>query len=226
MTFPRSFLRKQQRDFRGVIVDSVSGTPIAGAELRVRGTRIYAITDVEGRFNFRLSERDPLVDVNMLGYESVLLPLWTPRDTFVTIRLQPNGILLEALEVTVNRLAERRARYTGSVRAMNSEAIVYFRYNNAFELVHRGLLSLGPCPRRSEFSCVLRGGGGFQPTVIVDEMKRVGGVDVLKDWQASEIHTIESYDGGTVIRVYTKQFMERLARNGIELMPVRKGIIY
>jgi len=163
----------------------------------------------------------------MLGYESIMVPLWTPRDTFVIIRLQPNAILLDALEVTVNRLAERRKRYPGLVRAIDPATIVYFRYNNAFEVVHRGLLPLGPCgPRRSEFSCVLRGGGGFQPTVIVDEMKRVGGVDVLKDWHATEIHTIESYDGGAVIRVYTKDFMERLARNGIELMPVQKGVVY
>jgi len=219
-----SNLEAQQRDFRGIIVDSVLGTPIPGAELRVRGTRIFAITDHEGRFSFRLSERDALVDVNMLGYESVMLPLWTPRDTFVTVRLRPNAILLEALEVTVNRLAERRARYTGSVRAMNPEAIVYFRYNNAFEVVHRGLLPLGPCGPRSEFSCVLRGSSSLHPVVFVDEMRRVGGIDVLKDWRASEIHSIEVYDGGKSIRVYTKQFMERLALKGIELMPVQRGV--
>lgn len=222
--FTISNLQAQQRDFRGIVVDSASGAPIPGADVRVRGTKIYAITDPEGRFSLRLAESDALVDINMLGYESVMLPLWTPRDTFVTIRLQPNAILLDALEVTVNRLAERRARYTGSVRAIGPATIVWFRYNNAFEVLNRGLISLEPCGPRSEFSCTRRFGRLAQPIVFVDEKRRAGGVDVLKDWQASEIHSMEVYDGGGFIRVYTKQFMEHLARNGIELMPVQKGV--
>ena len=35
-----------------------------------------------------------------------------------------------------------------------------------------------------------------------------------------DVHSIELYTGGTMIRVYTNQFIRRAAREGVTLLPV------
>lgn len=64
-------------EFKGKVVDSKNGDPIASAYLSVNGTNISTITNNEGEFSLKVPEdiTTAMVTVSYLGYQSKILPL-------------------------------------------------------------------------------------------------------------------------------------------------------
>ncbi len=64
-------------EFKGKVVDSKNGDPIASAYLSVEGTNISTITNNDGEFSLKVPEDITLamVSISYLGYQSKILPL-------------------------------------------------------------------------------------------------------------------------------------------------------
>jgi Carboxypeptidase regulatory-like domain len=69
-------------------------------------------------------------------------------------------------------------------------------------------------------SCAWVRGGLIKPAVYVDEQRVNGGLSDLASYRAQDLYTIESYDGGRMIRVVTMPYAERVARGRAALMPL------
>lgn len=85
-------------EYKGKVVDSRNGAPIASAYLAVEGTNISTITNNEGEFSLKVPEdiTSGMVTISYLGYQSKTLPL----DSF-----KNENTLIELVE-TVEVLSE------------------------------------------------------------------------------------------------------------------------
>jgi len=88
-------------EYKGEIVDSKNGDPIASAYLSVNGTNISTITNNDGEFSLKVPENitGAMVTVSYLGYQSKTLPL----DYFKTenTRIELEESIEELSEVSI-----------------------------------------------------------------------------------------------------------------------------
>jgi hypothetical protein len=70
-------------------------------------------------------------------------------------------------------------------------------------------------------TCIQRRGRLERPLVYIDEAPYLGGLDDLRGLPLEHLYLIEVI--GSQVRVYTKNFAERLATRGAPLMPMLVG---
>lgn len=130
-------------DLHGQILDQLSGTPIPYAVVRIEGTAHQALADLEGRFVFEgIQPGTHVLEVRNLGYTVRSQPVQVPpgQDVFLGLRVAPQVVELEGLEVTTRSAVEEITRLTPFRRdivygeAMAEEEI---RGARAFEILRR-----------------------------------------------------------------------------------------
>ena len=104
-SFARAAAPTAEGDISGTVVDSVSGTPLSGGEVRIMqagGTIAIATTDAFGRYVVHnLAAGTYAVEMRYLGYRAVTqdVTVAAGRPTTVNFRLVPLPINLSAVEV-------------------------------------------------------------------------------------------------------------------------------
>ena len=78
-----------QTDVKGVVVNSATGEPFAGARITVVGTRTSAMTADDGSFTLTADDADALLRIEAPGFDAQLLPLRGAND--VRVSLLPAG---------------------------------------------------------------------------------------------------------------------------------------
>lgn len=94
---------QQARSISGTVVD-VTGEPLIGVSVAIKGTTVGTLTDIDGKFTLNASDGDVIV-VSYIGYESQEVSVGN-KTTF-NITLKENNIALE--EVVVTALGIKRA---------------------------------------------------------------------------------------------------------------------
>lgn len=109
----------QQYVVSGVVVDGSQTTIIAGAAVRLSGLPLQS-TDAEGRFRFdRVAGGTYTLSVEAVGYRTRSLDLQIRSDTTLRIKLTPDPIALDTLDVAVDNI-----RVRGTVRDAATGAIL------------------------------------------------------------------------------------------------------
>ncbi len=78
-------------------------------------------------------------------------------------------------------------------------------------------------PRGRLPSRLARRGRAVRPIVYLDEAPLAGGLEHLEAYRPDDLHLLEVYAEGLEIRLYTRQFMERMARRPVPLIPINIG---
>ncbi len=217
----------------GTVVDALSERPIVEALVILEGGGRAVLTDEEGRFDFGPLEPGEIsVTVRRYGYETQGADFYLPGGeiTRLEVPLPPKAVLVDGLSVVTERLETMEQRITSRRRAtpMSHQAfeqgrLVRTSARDVLEMLDlESALPIQPCGRRSFGSaCVLRRGRLVEPRVFVDEMPVIGGLQQLATYRPYDLYLVEVYGRGLEVRVYTHQFMERMARRPVALMPVR-----
>jgi hypothetical protein len=212
----------EKLNFLGVVVDRVTGTPIVGAYVEIVERDAGTYTDAQGRFKFsRVRPGTYSLKVQQLGYtEGASTVRVEAGSGLVRVELQPDPVMLQAIEVVTNRLTRRRNSLAVSVRAYHANELATTASFSAFEFV-RSRMTTVPCPSRSFAThCLWRRGSVVSPQVVVDEVPYFGGLDVLTSYDPRDLYLIEVLDAGRQVRVYTTWFAQRLAQGKVRLSPV------
>ncbi|MCI0434413.1 MAG: carboxypeptidase-like regulatory domain-containing protein [Gemmatimonadetes bacterium] len=206
----------------GTVTDRATGAPLSGVFIEIESLDLIVFSDKDGRFATRpIPPGTWRVEAGQLGYQ-----LWTeertigPGATTLDIRLAPDPIMLEGIQVVSDRIARRRNATAVSVRAYNADVLHASAAFDARQFISSRLMVIR-CPY-SGFGqdCVVRRGRPVEPRVYIDEVLLLGGFDFLGLYNTNELYLIEVYNSGTQIRVYTKAFAERLAMGRVRLFPV------
>lgn len=232
----------------GVVGDASLGTPLEGAVVSIPELRIRALTDEHGRFLLRGVPRGQyLWHFHMLGYADWEEEMEAHDEEFLRVGLLPQPIALENIIVTVDRLERRRKTAPYSVVVLSPEDISTAIASSAGELItRRSPVPFRPCPPARSATgvsplgnesgvsppsgdpmahvlvgqCVYWRGRVRPPRIFLDEELTPTPLDILMAYGPNEIHTVEYYDFGTHIRVYTKRFVA----SGRPLLP--SGVVF
>ena len=223
--------RPNEGSLGGVVVDAVTGAPIAGALVVIEDERLAVLTDSLGAFEFGSLEGGPVTLVaRRYGYVMQGMDAVLPAGggLQVEIPLPPEAVLLDGFEVVAERLQtmdqrlrSRRNATPVSVRSFEQTRLVRSSSRDFLEFLRiEASLHTQPCGWRSFSSqCVLRRGRLVAPRVYIDEVPVMGGLDHLASFQPYDLYLVEVYSSGQEIRAYTHQFMDRMARREIALLP-------
>ena len=217
----------------GTVLDALSEEPIADALVVLEGGGRAVLTDADGHFDFGLLESGEIsMTIRRYGYEAQGADFFLPggKATHLEVPLPPKAVLLDGLSVVTERLETMDQRITSRRRAtpMSAEAFEQQRLvrtpaRDVLEMLDQeSLLPIQPCGRsRFGGACVLRRGRLVEPRVYVDEMPVIGGLNQLATYRPYDLYLVEVFGRGLEVRLYTHQFMERMARRPVALMPVR-----
>ncbi|HKP77034.1 MAG TPA: carboxypeptidase regulatory-like domain-containing protein [Longimicrobiaceae bacterium] len=210
-------------DVPGRVLDAASGEPIADAVVRLPRDGRLAVSDSAGRFVLRrVPQGTHAWEISRIGFAT-----WTeeveagPDDEF-TIRLLPQPQVLEGLVVVADQFRQRRAAAGMSARVLDRGEVVRAAGGDlhAFLQVRLGVPLMTCKPDDPDQNCAWLRGDKVAITVFVDEQRASGGLTQLRGLPPSDVHSIELFAGGTMVRVYTEDFMRRLAKGQADLLPL------
>ncbi len=217
----------------GTVVDALSEQPISGALVVLEGGGKAVLTDAAGDFDFGpLESGEVSVTVRRYGYEAQGADFFLPggESTHLEIPLPPKAVLVDGLSVVTERLETMDQRITSrrratpmSTQAFEQQRLVRTPARDVLEMLDlESVMPIQPCGRGGfGGACVLRRGRLVEPRVFVDEMPVIGGLQQLATYRPYDLYLVEVFGRGLEVRLYTHQFMERMARRPVALMPVR-----
>jgi hypothetical protein len=68
------------QNISGILLDKQNGEPLIGATVSVKGTTNGTVTDIDGKFELKITEKPPLtLAFSYIGYETQEIAINTPR---------------------------------------------------------------------------------------------------------------------------------------------------
>ena len=108
---------------KGKVIDAADGYPIIGASVVVDGTRIGAITDVDGNFELKIPKKKCEIVISCIGYEDeIRIYTLNNASSFGRIVMSTNAEQLE--DVVVTGVYERKKEsFTGSSATFKTDEL-------------------------------------------------------------------------------------------------------
>lgn len=207
--------QQQAKTVTGTVTD-VSGEPIIGANIRIKGTTTGTITDIDGNFSIK-AEPQSVIEVSYIGYltqETVI-----NNQKSIRFLLKEDTKTLDEV-VVIGYGVQKKADLTGSVANINTEKLNTQSNANIGQALQGkiagvDIVSQGGAPG-SGTRIMVRGIGTLNnasPLYIVDGMymnsidhinpNDITSIDVLKDASSAAIYGSRAANG--VIIVTTKE---------------------
>lgn len=207
--------QQQAKTVTGTVTD-VSGEPIIGANIRIKGTTTGTITDIDGNFSIE-AEAQSVIEVSYIGYltqETVI-----NNQKSIRFLLKEDTKTLDEV-VVIGYGVQKKADLTGSVANINTEKLNTQSNANIGQALQGkiagvDIVSQGGAPG-SGTRIMVRGIGTLNnasPLYIVDGMymnsidhinpNDIASIDVLKDASSAAIYGSRAANG--VIIVTTKE---------------------
>lgn len=207
--------QQQAKTVTGTVTD-VSGEPIIGANIRIKGTTTGTITDIDGNFSIE-AEPQSVIEVSYIGYltqETVI-----NNQKSIRFLLKEDTKTLDEV-VVIGYGVQKKADLTGSVANINTEKLNTQSNANIGQALQGkiagvDIVSQGGAPG-SGTRIMVRGIGTLNnasPLYIVDGMymnsidhinpNDIASIDVLKDASSAAIYGSRAANG--IIIVTTKE---------------------
>lgn len=212
--------REGQARIVGVVVDAATEAPLASASVSVAASEWQSLTTDGGRFLLcEIGAGPHLLTAERLGYETVKGRVEASANGDpIRVKMRADPILMEGLEVVMDRFERRRRAVASSVRAYDEEDLIASGYWSAADFLDSrpGIMAM-PCGIRM---CVYARGSRVEPQIYLDEMPLIGGWVELQSIPTSHLYMIEVFGRGRHIRAYSHSFMQRASRVRLLPMPI------
>ena len=208
--------------FQGEVRDYMTELPIPGASVQIAELKLLVTADHVGRFAFpELVPGRYTFVTSGFGYETNREQSAISMNAFMVVRLNPMAIALEGIEVVVERLVRqlevRRLSTPRASEAFETEAMQRTMEMDVAAFVDaRTSLTL----YRDQLDRLqVRLRGRQRPLrVCLDEVAVASGF--LGNIHPGELGLLEVYEGMGMVRMYTKDFLSRAAREGFSPAPI------
>ncbi len=113
----------------GYVVEKGTNEPVIGAQVRVAGTQVVTVTDVNGAFHFDYYlTTDKMVEVSYVGMKTKRVPISKE------MRIELEGDTKELGDVIVTGIFRKaKESYTGAVSTVNREQLDMYRGTNLLQ---------------------------------------------------------------------------------------------
>lgn len=200
----------------GRIVDAVGGDPLVGATVRESSRRRARPVLSRDDGSFRLPDvrvGPSLIEFSHLGYTPQMQYLVVPPVSELEIALEPDSLILARVAVIEAKAEwERRAIATMPVQTLDRRRVASRPWVDTRALLARLGIYMESCPIDGGLTGCRRVGGELKEVELcIDGRQAFGGLAELDSYRPTDIHLIESFDRGEILRVTTVQHMERMA---------------
>ena len=223
MEVPSATNINKNRLYKGKVVDDRTSEPLVGATVKVKGSTIGTITDIDGNFALDIPDNiSPIVfEVSYMGYASKEAA--PAKTTGFTIRLAEDSQTLEDVQIIAYG-KQSKMSVTAAISSIDTKELLKSPSGsvaNALSGAVTGLSSIQPSgqPGAENPSIYIRGTGSLsdelsKPLILVDGVER--------SFFQMDSHEIESI---TVLKdaASTAVFGVRGA-NGVVLVTTRRGV--
>ena len=223
MEVPSATNINKNRLYKGKVVDDRTSEPLVGATVKVKGSTIGTITDIDGNFALDIPDNiSPIVfEVSYMGYASKEAA--PAKTTGFTIRLAEDSQTLEEVQIIAYG-KQSKMSVTAAISSIDTKELLKSPSGsvaNALSGAVTGLSSIQPSgqPGAGNPSIYIRGTGSLsdelsKPLILVDGVER--------SFFQMDSHEIESI---TVLKdaASTAVFGVRGA-NGVVLVTTRRGV--
>ena len=195
----------------GKVIGSDDKLPVVGASVRIKGTNVGAVTDVNGNFNLSLSPGNVLV-VSYIGYQSKEVPV--SGTGFLTISLNPANSTLNEVVVT-GYTSQRKKDIAGAVAVVDISEAKKLPAASSDQLLQgqaSGVTVVTAGAPGQSSSIFVRGVSNFgnsQPLFVIDGVQSgsmsqlnpndIESIQVLKDAGSAAIYGVSGGNGVVVI---------------------------
>lgn len=198
---------------KGNVVDE-NNEPVIGATVTVQGTKIVAITDIDGNFSIQAPSNGKLV-VNYIGMTPYTQNINGSHQ--INVRMKEDDQVLDDV-VVVGYGVQKRGSITGSVAAVKGDEMVRTKNENPQNMLTGRIAgvrvwqkSAEPGSYKNNFD--VRGMGS--PLVIIDGVPRE-----MSDFQRMNANDIEDI---SVLKDASASIYGLRAANGVVLITTKKG---
>jgi hypothetical protein len=214
----------------GVVRDARSDAPVPWASLTLSADVVHPIgrtsSDPQGVFSVSdVPTGAYFLRLQALGYRSEyhVVSVVAPPET-LEIELQPDSAMQRGVTRFNGYLKGRRNYASGINYGYGQDRLHYTAAPSVTRFLElETSLFLVECPAEARaigtLCVVARGGSVIEPSVFIDEIPIMAGLEVLRSYSPSELYLVEVFGGGRSIRAYTYPFMERMARKPMALLP-------
>ncbi len=208
----------QQQTVKGIVKD-VSGEPIIGASVVVKGTSNGVITDFDGNFTIPNVPEGSVIDISFIGYVTQSVK----ASSQMNIILKEDSKTLDEV-VVIGYGVQKKSVVTASIAKVGEDELAQTaptRVDNALKGLAAGVQVTTQNGQPGSSSVVrVRGTGTINnsdPLYIVDGMPIGGGIDNINP---ADIASIEVLKDAASAAVYGAR-----AANGVVLVTTKKGAL-
>lgn len=200
----------------GVVKDN-KGEMIVGANIRVKGTNMVVVSDMDGKFAVDVSSPEAVLLVSYIGFKTREIPVGNGAPLNIVLNEDASSL---SEVVVVGYGMQKKIHVTGSVAQLSSKELLVAPMSSVTNMLAGKLPGLittqnSGQPGNDQASMIIRGAGTFNdssPLLLVDGVERsfntidpndVESVTILKDAAAAAVYGVRAAHG--VILVKTKR---------------------
>ena len=209
-----------QRQVTGTVRGGDNNVPLIGASVLVTGTKIGAITDVNGKFSVSVSESASTIQVSFSGYEKQDVSIKGVSDVQITLAY---GKELSEV-VVVGYTSQRKQDLTGSVVVVDLKPIKNISSGNPMQSLQGRVPGLyiekDGSPNGSNSRILIRGSntlGNNDPLYIIDGIPTTR-PEVFQNMNPSNIESVQVLKDASAASIYGAR-----ASNGVIIVTTRNG---
>lgn len=211
----------QDRTITGLVSDESTGDPVVGATVRIEGTTIGTITDINGNFSIRITSEEDVLSFSFIGYKSQSETVGDRTEINIALSLDLTQI---DEVVVVGYGVQKRDDLTGSISVVDVDEMTSANFNSfdkALQGRAAGVHITSVSGRPGERAAVkIRGIGsismGTEPLYVIDGVPSDG--DAMITLNPSDVESLQVLKDASATAIYGAR-----GANGVILITTKKG---
>lgn len=205
----------QQKKITGTVMD-ISGNPVPGATVVVKGTNNGIVTDSKGQYTLNNISPNEVIVFSFIGMKTIEIKVGTQNN--IDAVLSDESIGLEEV-VAVGYGTQKKATLTGAVSTIKNEELIVTKNENVTNMLTGKLpgvrvVQKSSAPGAYDTKIDIRGMG--DPLFVIDGIPR--DKDYFSRMSAEEIESVSVLKDGTAA-IYGLR-----AANGVILVTTKSGV--
>ena len=226
-----------QKTIQGVVVDKSMNEPLIGANVRIKGNKIGAVTDINGKYSIQ-AKQDDVLQFSYIGMDQKE-ELVGDR-TVINVELTSGSQTLNEVVITAMGIERKAKSLTYATQKVGGGELTRAKETNLINSLQGKTAGLTITPNSSgaggSSKLLIRGNksaqGNNQPLIVIDGMPMANptstqfesefqgrdGGDALSNLNPDDIASINVLKGASAAALYGS-----MAANGVVLITTKKG---